>query len=86
LPQSELNQKVTKLLSTEDHQPTESAIALIIKDMTLKDELITQSIRDSQAEKILLCYKPTFFHTEQNLAQLILKMITSARFSTVIWG
>jgi exodeoxyribonuclease V alpha subunit len=32
LPQSELNQKVTKLLSTEDHQPTESAIALIIKD------------------------------------------------------
>ena len=67
LPQSELIESVIKLLTTESHQPTEEAIALIIKDMALTDELI----RERDEEKTLLCYKPTYFHTEQNLAQLI---------------
>ncbi|QKQ75200.1 ATP-dependent RecD-like DNA helicase [Nostoc sp. TCL240-02] len=67
LPQSELIESVIKLLTTESHQPTEEAIAQIIKDMALTDELI----RERDEEKRLLCYKPTYFHTEQNLAQLI---------------
>ncbi|MDZ8263607.1 ATP-dependent RecD-like DNA helicase [Nostoc sp. ChiQUE01b] len=67
LPQSELIESVIKLLTTESHQPTEDAIAQIIKDMALTDELI----REWDEEKTLLCYKPTYFHTEQNLAQLI---------------
>ena len=67
LPQSELIESVIKLLTTESHQPTEEAIALIIKEMTLTDDLI----RERDEEKTLLCYKPTYFHTEQNLAQLI---------------
>jgi exodeoxyribonuclease V alpha subunit len=75
LPQSELIESVIKLLTTESHQPTEEAfplrvaegIAQIIKDMALTDELI----RERDEEKTLLCYKPTYFHTEQNLAQLI---------------
>ena len=67
LPQSELIESVIKLLTTESHQPTEEAIALIIKDMALADDLI----REWDEEKTLLCYKPTYFHTEQNLAQLI---------------
>jgi exodeoxyribonuclease V alpha subunit len=71
VPQPELIEKVTKLLTTDDHQPTEEAIALIIKDMTTKEELVREFVRDSYGEKLLLCYKPTFFHTEQNLAQLI---------------
>ncbi|MEH2052930.1 MAG: ATP-dependent RecD-like DNA helicase [Nostoc sp.] len=67
LPQPELIEPVIKLLTTEDHQPTEDAIALTIKDMALRDELIREKIPD----QTLLCYKPTYFHTEQNLAQLI---------------
>jgi exodeoxyribonuclease V alpha subunit len=67
LPQSELIESVIKLLTTESHQPTEEAVAMIIKDMALADDLI----RDRDEEKTLLCYKPTYFHTEQNLAQLI---------------
>lgn len=67
LPQSELIESVIKLLTTESHQPIEEAVALIIKDMALADELI----REWDEEKTLLCYKPTYFHTEQNLAQLI---------------
>ncbi len=67
LPQSELIESVIKLLTTESHQPTEEAIAQIIKDMALTDELI----RERDEDKTLLCYKPTYFHTEQNLAQLI---------------
>ncbi|MBE8970526.1 ATP-dependent RecD-like DNA helicase [Nostocales cyanobacterium LEGE 12452] len=67
LPQNELIESVIKLLTTESHQPTEEAIAQIIKDMALTDELI----RERDEEKTLLCYKPTYFHTEQNLAQLI---------------
>jgi exodeoxyribonuclease V alpha subunit len=67
LPQSELIESVIKLLTTESHQPTEEAVAIIIKDMALADDLI----REWDEEKTLLCYKPTYFHTEQNLAQLI---------------
>lgn len=67
LPQSELIESVIKLLTTESHQPTEEAIAIIIKDMALAEDLI----RERDEDKTLLCYKPTYFHTEQNLAQLI---------------
>jgi len=71
LPQPELIEKVIKLLTKDDHQPTEDAISAILKDMGAKEELIREFVRDSYGEKLLLCYKPTFFHTEQNLAQLI---------------
>ncbi|MEH1881214.1 SF1B family DNA helicase RecD2 [Nostoc sp.] len=67
LPQSELSENVIKLLTTQEHQPTEDAITQTIKDMTLKDELI----RERDADKTVNCYKPTYFYTEQNLAQLV---------------
>ena len=67
LPQPELIKQVTELLKTESHQPIEDQIAQIIKNMAATDELI----RESTADKVLLCYKPTFFHTELNLAQLL---------------
>ncbi|MBD2731971.1 ATP-dependent RecD-like DNA helicase [Nostoc sp. FACHB-892] len=71
LPQPELIEKVIKLLTTQEHQSTEDAITNIIKDMGAREELVRERIRDDYGEKLLLCYKPTFFHTEQNLAQLI---------------
>ena len=66
LPQPELIESVIKLLTTESHQPTEQAITQTITNMALKDELIREKDGD-----ILLCYKPTYYHTEKNLAELI---------------
>ncbi|MDZ7959162.1 MAG: ATP-dependent RecD-like DNA helicase [Aulosira sp. DedQUE10] len=71
LPQPELIECVIKLLTTDEHQPTESSIAQIIKDMALLDDLIRE-----KAEEKTLCYKPTYFHTEQNLAQLISRRLS----------
>jgi exodeoxyribonuclease V alpha subunit len=73
LPQPELIEQVTKLLTTESHQPTEDAIASIIKEMARTEELI----RESDAERTLLCYQPSFFYTEQNIAQLLHKLLGS---------
>ncbi len=66
LPQPELIESVIKLLTTESHQPTEQAITQTITNMALKDELIREKDGDT-----LLCYKPTYYHTEKNLAELI---------------
>ncbi|MCC5653082.1 ATP-dependent RecD-like DNA helicase [Nostoc sp. XA013] len=71
LPQPKLIEKVIKLLTTDEYQPTEDAITNMITDMGAREELVRERIRDDYGEKLLLCYKPTFFHTEQNLAQLI---------------
>ncbi|BAY30316.1 RecD/TraA family helicase [Nostoc carneum NIES-2107] len=72
LPDSELTESVIKLLTTDEHQPQESAIAQTIKDMALKDDLI----REKTPEKTVLCYKPTYYHTEENLAQLISRRLS----------
>ncbi|MEA5578706.1 ATP-dependent RecD-like DNA helicase [Anabaena sp. UHCC 0451] len=66
LPQPELIESVIKLLTTESHEPTKEAIAQTIADMALKDELIREQDGDT-----LLCYKPTYYYTEKNLAELI---------------
>ncbi len=71
LPQPELIEKVIKLLTTEEHQPTEDAITTILKNMGAREDLVREIVRGDFGEKLLLCFKPTFFHTEQNLAQLI---------------
>jgi len=65
LPQPELLQQVVELLKTESHQPIEDALVQIIQNMAVASELI----REKSTEQILLCYKPSFFYTEQNLAQ-----------------
>jgi exodeoxyribonuclease V alpha subunit len=67
LPQPELVEKAIALLTTADHQPPEEAFTQILQKMALADELI----REKSEEKILLCYKPSFFYTEQNLARLL---------------
>ncbi len=72
LPQPELIEQVIKLLTTESHTPEEDAITDIIKDMALKDDLI----REKDEDQTPLCYKPTYFHTEQNLAQLIHNLLS----------
>ncbi|NJN12866.1 MAG: ATP-dependent RecD-like DNA helicase [Richelia sp. RM1_1_1] len=72
LPQSELISGAIALLTTESHQPNADAIAQIIKNMSLADELI----RESAADGTLLCYNPAFFNTEQHLAFAIAQRLT----------
>ncbi|MBW4608179.1 MAG: ATP-dependent RecD-like DNA helicase [Hassallia sp. WJT32-NPBG1] len=67
LPQPELINDARALLKCESHEPSDDAIVQIIKNMSLADELI----RESAADKTLLCYNPAFFNTEQNLALII---------------
>ncbi len=67
LPQPQLMAEVAHLLKTESHEPAPNVIAQIIQKMTLTDELV----RELGADKIVCCYKPTYFYTEQNLAQLV---------------
>jgi exodeoxyribonuclease V alpha subunit len=67
LPQPELTESVAKLLKTDSHEPVANVITEIIQKMALADELV----RERDGENILCCYKPTFFYTEQNLAQIL---------------
>lgn len=67
LPQPELISRAIALLRADSHQPPEEALAQIIQSMAMADELI----REKNASQTLLCYKPSFFHIEQNLAQLL---------------
>lgn len=67
LPQPKIVESALEQLKTESHEPSPEAIAHIIDQMRESKELIVES----STNEIPLCYKPVFFHTEQNLAQLL---------------
>ncbi len=67
LPQPKIVEQALEQLKTESHEPSPEAIALIIDQMRESKELIVES----STNETPLCYKPVFFHTEQNLAQLL---------------
>jgi exodeoxyribonuclease V alpha subunit len=67
LPQPKIVEQALEQLKTESHEPSPEAIARIIDQMRESKELIVES----STHEIPLCYKPVFFHTEQNLAQLL---------------
>jgi exodeoxyribonuclease V alpha subunit len=66
LPQPELIEQAQSHLTTDSHEPSPDAIALVIDQMIRSKELLVEN-----SGEIPLCYKPTFFYTEQNLAQLL---------------
>jgi exodeoxyribonuclease V alpha subunit len=72
LPQPQLVERALKLLTTESHEPEKEAIASIIHNMQQVKELLVES----SVGETPLCYKPSFFHTEQNLAQLLHQHLT----------
>ncbi|HBB33624.1 MAG TPA: ATP-dependent RecD-like DNA helicase [Cyanobacteria bacterium UBA9273] len=67
LPQPELVELAKAQLQTESHQPSLEAITRLIDQMQQSQELIVEN----NGTEISLCYKPAFFHTEQNLAKLL---------------
>lgn len=76
LPSSQLISEAIKLLTSNDHKPQPDKLAQIIAQMGTDEELVIELGRES-LEGHHLCYKPSFFHTEQHLAQSILKLIRS---------
>jgi exodeoxyribonuclease V alpha subunit len=64
LPQAELVEQVVKRLSIKDHQPNPGAIAQLLVQMGMEEQLIMQGHREHQ----FVYYQPSFFYSEQNLA------------------
>jgi exodeoxyribonuclease V alpha subunit len=65
LPEAKIVPFTKELLTTEDHQVEEDAIALILSEMVTEEQLI----RELSDE--ILYYKPSFFYSEQHLAKLL---------------
>jgi exodeoxyribonuclease V alpha subunit len=72
LPDDELVEQTVQRLAMDDHQPQKNAIARLIQQMGQRGELVLEGSPDQ-----LLCYKPSFFQTEQNLAQRLRQQLTS---------
>jgi exodeoxyribonuclease V alpha subunit len=72
LPLAELVEQTVTRLAIDDHQPQKNAIARLIQQMGQLNELVLESSPDQP-----LCYKPSFFQTEQNLAQRLRQLLGS---------
>jgi exodeoxyribonuclease V alpha subunit len=68
LPLPELIKATVQLLSSNNHEADPEAVKTIIEGMEQEKTLLI----DKGEGGMPLCYKPTFFYTEQNLAQLLL--------------
>ncbi len=71
LPQPELIERTVKLLTLEEYQPTPDTIEALTHQLAINDQLIMHG--DSQGQ--FICYKPTYFHTEQNLAERVYQLL-----------
>jgi exodeoxyribonuclease V alpha subunit len=73
LPQPELIELTVQQLTNDEHEASEEAVRVIIEEMGQLHELIVETGEGGMP----LCYKPSFFYTEQNLAQLLLQHLDS---------
>lgn len=73
LPKPELVNLSLPLLSFEGHQAEEESIQSIINSMEETKELFIEKGEGGMP----LCFSPTFYHTEVNLANLILRRLSS---------
>jgi exodeoxyribonuclease V alpha subunit len=60
----------TTKLTTDEHISTENAVLEVLREMSLQQDLILETVED-----IPLYFQPSFFYTEQNLAISILKLL-----------
>ncbi|MEA5511806.1 ATP-dependent RecD-like DNA helicase [Crocosphaera sp. UHCC 0190] len=72
LPLPELVNEAIELLNFDEHQTDAEAVNQVVIAMKEAEELIVEEVGT-----IKLCYKPTFYYTEQNLAKLLLKHLES---------
>ena len=72
LPESKIIPFTSELLTTEEYEADEVAIALILSEMVKEEQLIRES-----DEEELIYYKPTFYYSERHLAKLLLEKLES---------
>ena len=65
LPESQIIPFTLELLTTEEHQAEEGAIANILSEMVTEQQLV------KEIDEEIIYYKPTFFHSERHLAKLL---------------
>jgi exodeoxyribonuclease V alpha subunit len=73
LPQPELVELTVQQLTNDSHEADSEAVRAIIEEMGQQKELIVETAEGGMP----LCYKPSFFYTEQNLAKLLLQHLDS---------
>jgi exodeoxyribonuclease V alpha subunit len=75
LPQTELIERAAKLLTLPDHQPATETLLALITQMSIAQDIIMQGgSGDLQGE--FICYKPSFFHTEQRVANRLKELLS----------
>lgn len=79
LPQPELIKRTYSLLTTDSHTPDEDAIARIITHTSEQQDLVIETHPDTPP----LCYKPTFYYTEQNLGQRLAQHLRHQRIEPI---
>ncbi|ACK70824.1 helicase, RecD/TraA family [Gloeothece citriformis PCC 7424] len=72
LPQPELMKLGAEILSNGGHQAEIEAISAIIEEMGQQQALMVEKGEGGMP----LCYKPAFFYTEENLAQLLRQQLS----------
>ncbi|MDJ0568071.1 MAG: ATP-dependent RecD-like DNA helicase [Pleurocapsa sp. MO_192.B19] len=65
LPESKIVPFTKELLTTDEHQAEESAIAAILSEMVTEAQLVRE------LDEEVLYYKPSFYHSERHLAKLL---------------
>ncbi|ELR97403.1 hypothetical protein [Gloeocapsa sp. PCC 73106] len=67
LPQPELIASAKELLSNQDHQAESETVEGVIEEMVSNSDLIVEEVEGGMR----LYFKPTFYHTENNLARIL---------------
>lgn len=67
LPLPELLNEAVALLSSKEHEADREAISVVVQEMASKQDLIIEVVEGNMQ----LCYRPTFFYSEQSLAKLL---------------
>ena len=65
LPESQIIRFTRELLTTDEHQAEEQALANILSEMVTEQQLIKEHDQE------VLYYKPTFYNSERHLAKLL---------------
>ncbi len=74
LPQTELAQRVVSRLALKDHQPDPETLLDLTGQMGLEGAVVIQG-GAGQWHGQFICYVPSFYHTEQNLAERVHQLL-----------
>jgi len=72
LPQAELIEQSVQRLTLPEHQPNAETMAQLLVQMGLEDQLVMQGSREHK----FVYYQPSFYRSEQNLAQRLHQLLS----------